>query len=58
MKKTTEIINMTITNIYDGDVSHIIKEESGKMIAEHYKRLLGADDVRVEYGKTFVTEEK
>lgn len=57
--KTTEIVNITITNIVEGDTSAAtMDEELKKSFAEGLKAYLGADDVVIEYAKAFVMEEE
>lgn len=63
MTKTTECINLTLTNIYDGDESYVADDEDKKTLASALKTYLEnagltmINDVTVEYAKCFLTEE-
>lgn len=59
MKKnieTTEIINVTITNIVDCDTSEKFTKEYRRELAKKIKSKLNVDDVSVESVKTFVMD--
>lgn len=59
MKKnieTTELINVTITNIVEGDTSEKFTEEYKRGLARKIRSELDVDDVSVDSVKTFVME--
>lgn len=57
MVKTTEVINATVTYIRDGDFGQIFTDEQLRTMEAALKETLKADDVHIEYAKTFVMEE-
>ncbi len=57
MVKTTEVINATVTYIRDGDFGQTFTNDQLRTMEAALKETLKADDVHIEYAKTFVMEE-
>lgn len=57
MVKTTEVINASITYIRDGDFGQTFTDDQLRTMETALKEALKADDVHIEYAKTFVMEE-